>query len=331
MSQWYRERRKRIPAVDAAEKDRMARRALEYREQALALRGDTTSEDLFRLAEVQLEVGDRRSALGTAEEAMGLLSAEGRSVGELAPEAADAFLATGRLRQALEIAESTTPKFYSYAPDGRLIPHGADPLLAHLAVLGAMGADRARIHRTVEAIVHDWADREYGATEREAISRDRQVQVGAALAEDVDARASWFQGLDSLPTILAGFDESDPERVAEWLTRAEAEALGPPSRQFVLGLLARKAERYEASARHFQAVREAHLRADVFNVAWGMAALSLLYEAESREAMGQSAEASGLYSAFLQRWSEADPDLNGLLEVARAGLGRVEGQQRDPA
>lgn len=289
---------------------------LAEREISLALRADTTREDLVRLAMLHLAMDDVRRAISLIEQALRDLSA-----GEIVPEeAANAFLAMGMPGRALEISEPTLSTMSLAIRD----PEGADDLLsmgdiagpiAKLRIYGATGP-APEIERAFEALFAEWSTLGYSPKQAAHV---RQAALGRglwpALALVPDVWPRWFEGWDeagvSKPVVWrgllateAGTEAGSAELNAaldEMLLRLERESVTGMNSHFFTGVLAQLAGRYSVAVEQMLLVESCPVSLEVLSTDWGLRTLGRWHRAQAYFALGDSLrgrEALAGYSAL---------------------------------
>ena len=303
--------------ADATVARELTAKSLAERELSLALRADTTREDLVRLAVLRLATDEVDGARPLLEKAL-LDLPDGATVPD---EAADVLLALGLPEQALEIMEPTwstltwaieDPETNEYLAVGDV----ARPI-TELTMYGAMGPG-PEIGRAFEALFEEWDSR--GFSQRQAVHVRRAMLgqgIEPALALVSDVRARWFEGWDEVgvevPTVWRGFLAADlaagTEGEVSELESALDEVLGRLERgmvtslksHYLAALLAQLAGRHSAAVEQLLRVESCPIDLEGVSENLGLRTLGRWQLAQSYFALGdtlRAREALAGYSAL---------------------------------
>jgi tetratricopeptide (TPR) repeat protein len=195
-----------VPACDAESlwADSLLWGAREHMELALALRGDTTSQDRVRLANVLLATGERDEAVRQANRALGELG-DWRTSGSEAPrlEAANVYMAIGRGTEAADILQRTWDESTFGVPDpdneGESISGGdvwGD--LWGLAALGVTGEDDREMALRFDRLDRTWASPDYSERQQAQLRHSLTGLVSPALVRFPDRWEAWFSNWEDV-------------------------------------------------------------------------------------------------------------------------------------
>lgn len=299
--------------------DSVSRSAFEYATRALALRPDTQPGDLLRIANLQLALGDVDSALALTE-----LAIERSDGGPVPDEAANPYLATGRVSRALTLASERTNTTYVPDPEtGKRISYGgADRPRVRVQVLAAAGVGGEPLERELESIDRTWSAPSYSARERALLRKDLQSRIRIAMLVDQGALVEWSKDLDSQDPLWTALIESErnPSGAADALARAlEAPSDGVPlvERRMLLGMVAARVGNYPLAASLYSTLDSIPLPVERFSSAWGLRTLSYLRRNEVYAAAGDWELAQEFGDRFLAMWRPGDPLTTHLQEQLR--------------
>ncbi len=319
------QRRHRASGGPQLAADSMVYEALAHASSALALRSDTTPEDLIRLGSLLLGAGESDSALTITE--LGLDRHAATRVGETAPPrlATNVLLAAGELSRALDVLQRSSANREIYAAhltEGGPVRVWVEPEIARLQAYGATGYLGSELQASLARIEETWTSRGYGDAQKKLFRQTLTRYIGPALALDGEVVREWISGWAEVPPIWAGLAvaEADPESAREFLyERLEPSVIEElsPVTAYLAGRLAQRVGEHELALQLYERLRLSALDLEVATVTWGLSSLSHLLSARSLAALGDS-EAAGQHSSiFLERWKEADPALADYVEEAR--------------
>jgi tRNA A-37 threonylcarbamoyl transferase component Bud32/tetratricopeptide (TPR) repeat protein len=300
--------------AEATEVAGFAREALDHRQLALAVRGDTTPEELIRLAALRLATGDAESAKALTERALSERHADAAAASPLVPsEAANIYLATGSPSRAMEIVRPIRAvdswAILDEADDSLLSPGRPEPALGTLVFLGSSGITGDEFYEAATALDAEWSEPPFSPRQRALLQQ---------------AAMDWTQASLEIGPVWAGLytATSDQGRAEDWIQPALQElqmrSSKRPSHHFLVGLLAQRAGRDSIAAEQFQRVESCPLYLDRYDAGWALRTLSLLYKARSLAALDDRQAARESYLEVLALWAEAEPPFDPLIREARA-------------
>ncbi|HUF76212.1 MAG TPA: hypothetical protein VMM35_08025 [Longimicrobiales bacterium] len=303
--------------------DSLAARAVGYQSRALALVADTLPPDLFRLATYQLAARRLDDALTSTEAGLDRHQAVA-PLGELPPEAVNAFVAAGQPERALALLSE--PLFRRFEPDtalGRFVPYGgAEAHLQRARLLGAAMVSGQPLREEIRAILALWSSPEYTDRDRELLRRSITPDLLLALAFDEQALDEWgpVQGLDDplWDALLAlAREDGRAATLADGALTNDQPRSGDLTRTFVKGALALRLGRADTALRLLNRVDSIPLRLEGFEPRWAIRGSSLFLKGEASLTQGDTALAMGNYERFLAQWSSGDPLIEPAIALAR--------------
>jgi tetratricopeptide (TPR) repeat protein len=333
LTAWLMARRELLPrTTSVTEMDSLASEALGHAETAMALKPDTTPEDLTRLGMLYLNAGDVPRALDITERAVERSrSGAGADTRLLPTSAANVFLATGQASRALEIVlpiwstrEMTVPD----TAEDRHVDVLAEAEIGRLQVYGATGLGGAPLRDAFSEVERIWTGAGYDARVRAIMRQGLTGWILPALFIDQVEMAAWFSGWDPANPTLAGIlavssDSATAGRLFESSLRELGEERPSPLRAYLLGVLAQSMGQHQRAIELFDHIDTWPLRLGTMDMGWGLLSLSRLLRAQSYEALGNMAEARLQYERFVELWETADPELQRFATEAGDALSRL--------
>jgi tetratricopeptide (TPR) repeat protein len=328
LGHWTLRRREQLAGtLERAAADSLAGEALEFESRALALQGDTTAGDWFRMASFRLAAGDDPGAVEAVER--GLLGLEGaQEPGDVPSNALNPLLATGRASRAIELASQVdmSARYPTDPETGR--PFGdpaVGPHVSRVAVLGALGVTGDPVQREFDAIEARWPAAEYSGTQRRLLHRVYLFDAWPALLDSPLRMASWQQvtgGTDPIWRVLGQSSDQATAAYADALHYPRPEVQGP-LRELTLGSAAAKLGRNESALDHLTRVLETVPSAQARDRLWGLQHRARLLRGEVLLALGRTGPARDDFQVFLDAWADDDPLTEELRERARRGLASI--------
>ncbi len=290
--------------------------ALRFAESALALKPDTTPDDLARLANLYLGVGDYARSLAIAERLVRPGTGRG-GAGVVTPRIVTAhpFMATGQPSRALQVVSAARPvqRFIPDPSTGALVPFGgAEPVISRIQVLGATGVGGEALRRELGEVQRLWSDSRYTERQRRALREAVTMSLATALMLDSTSLASWDRNVtvtDPLWRSLAAgqSDTAQAKRLLRSSIDSGSARLSEATRSYLHGVIASRLGDHRLAISQFTRMDSIPLRLDnVMDVGWGLRSLSELRRAQSYEALRDTANARLHYAAFMKLWAPAD-------------------------
>jgi tRNA A-37 threonylcarbamoyl transferase component Bud32/tetratricopeptide (TPR) repeat protein len=338
-SEWLLWRRSALGCgAEPAEIAELTAQALADKRKELELKGDSTTDDRVRLANLLLATGDFEAAERHLERALELRDADAPGAARNLPaEAANLYLATGRPSRAIEIiGPSTTRMSFAYRDprDGTMVASGdIQPAFSMLEVLGASGLEGARLVNAFADLDRRWSSPEYSHRDRAVLRRGALAWLGPALLLAPDVQRAWFvdmeeQGIEPPPVwrglLMSSGESREARRYYEQVANLLAAAANPSStRLYLVGILAERLGAAEA-AEHFARFEACPAGVAAADPRWGLQSLARLHRARTLEKMNRPEEAAEAYRGFAGAFAEAEPALEHLVTEARAVAERLE-------
>jgi tetratricopeptide (TPR) repeat protein len=306
--------------------DSLARVALRFTGEALALRSDTLPVDLIQLGALHLGAGDVDTALALTQTGLARLGTE-------APPAfaANVYLAMGRPARALEIVTGRSNQRYFEDPEtGALIAYGgAERVLDRIRVLGATGVTGAPLQGELRELTKIWSDPRYSDRDRRLLRENATLEMLVALSGDSTALVTWKNGLDSpgplwLALVSSATDTALARQQMIQATSIETPGIAEADRHFVIGVVAGRLGDHRLAIEVFSRLDSLPLSVDMLDTRWGLRCLSYLLRAEQYEALGEPAHAREYYDRFLGAWRHADTLEAASVEAARQRVQKVK-------
>jgi tetratricopeptide (TPR) repeat protein len=305
--------------------------ALPHAERALELSRDTTPEDLVRVGTLRMALGDLDEARRAVDRALALAEAPGAGgLASLPSDAANALLATGRVRRALEVVGATRAAIRATYPDATGNP--LDVLVLQVAdrlqVYGATGFVGPDLRASFAEIDRTWVDAGYSGEQRTSLRRFLTPGLRPALVLDSAEMRRWFDGWEPGDAVVRALllVERDPGAARSLLTASLASIDDGSARAgtaYLIGVLAQKLGAHDEATRAFAALDALPHRVGLFAAEWGLVTLSHLLRGRSYEALGDTAAALVHYRAFDEAWAEADAEVSHLSDEARGAMRRL--------
>jgi hypothetical protein len=305
--------------------------ALRFAQSALALKSDTTPEDLTRLSNLYLGVANYAKALAIADELL-RAATQRTAAGPVTPKVAmtDPFIATGQTSRALQIvSQSRLPQRFIPDPSsGTLVPFGgAEPALARIQLLGATGSGGEALRNELAEVRRMWSESRYTDAQRRALREAVTLSLATALMLDSTALALWDRSVtvtDPLwGSLLASTrDTSRARRLLQMSLDSGSASVNEATRSYLQGVIAARIGDHRLAVSRYSRLDSIPLRLDVMDVGWGLRGLSEFRRAESYEALQDDANAKTHYAAFTSLWATADSLSRPLVQEAAHRLAR---------
>lgn len=308
-----------------------ATRALEYAKAAWALENDTTQEELFYLANLELAGGSAVRALELARKGLARhRSMPDSSRRNLSVDAANVFLATGQLATALEVVRQHSGTRLVQDPVfGGLIGYaGAEPVAFVLAVLGAGGVTGDPVRRELARLDSIWDAAGYSEHQRKVLRNAMTLRIGTALVQDPEAYRIWERKADpdSHMWEALGLEPGcgDSSRCFEEALNRATGRTDEAIRTFLIAWKAQRSGQDALAHRLFSRLDSIPSKITAFDSNWGLTANSLLRRAEISHEGGDLSAAEMAIQRFLSLWPEADSMGQILVRRARIRLQRIQ-------
>lgn len=308
-------------------------------EAGLALRPDTTAEDLVRLAMLRLSADDLAGAetlVDAAVERFRTRSARSESAGPAVPQStANLYLATGRPRRAHELLRPTWDQRSFGAMDptgsGEVVMAGSvEPWFGRLVAAGAAGVSGPPLDSLFRQLERVWSEPEFNPAQRAAISHaSLQLGIGPALAASPEVLAGWEEAWAEndleVPAVLRGLAaaERGSDSAAALLAEAMVE-LGNAQRVsapdlFLAGLLAERTDDDSLAADLFGRLAACPLKLDQVDLGWGLRTQSFLHRGLAFQAAGNAPPAREALDEAARLWQSAEPELGPSVALTTPG------------
>jgi hypothetical protein len=294
--------------------------ALLFAQRALALKPDTTADDLTRLANLHLAIGDPVRARQIAERAL-----DNPALNRARPrlQAANPFLATGQPSRAMAI-RSAEPlqRFISDPSTGALIPFGGAELpLARIHILGASGIGGSALQRELRDVFRLWSESRYTDGQRRALREYVSMELAIALSLDPQTLLAWDRNVtvsDPLwrALVMSVTDTTQTRRLLLASFDSTSATLTEATRSYLQALVAATLGDHRLAIARYSRIDSLPLAVDVLDYGWGVRSISMLRRGESYEALGEHGDARRHYQAFMSLW--ASPDSLGRQQVQQA-------------
>jgi len=305
--------RSRIPGPESWPRaDSLTQEALDYATRALALTPDTTSADLYQLANLRLASDDVRGAREAWRSARERERTEaGRSV---SPMTSNLMLYSGRPREALKLLsdETYSRRFYLDTVHGGYIDDGgAGRLIQELEILGATHAGGDDLEAALQDLVSLWeGDGRRTQGEIAVLRTTTAPWIAAALSLAPTVLEEWATELDLQDPLWDALRADGDDRLSRL-----REALGgnrmeiwEPNRSFLLGRVAQEMGDHTLALRMFSRLDSMALGVDNLDPGWGFLALSYLYRGRAHDALGEPDMAAAFYRRFVEAWDSPDTE-----------------------
>jgi tetratricopeptide (TPR) repeat protein len=313
-------------SVTPAKADSLGALALEHLESALALRADTTPEDLVRLAMLRLAADDiagAESLIETAFDRYRSESSETAGRGPTVPQStANLFLATGRPARAHEILrpiwdDQTFGTFDPDAEDGVLMAGPVEPHFGQLRVAGSTGVHGPLLDSLFAALERVWSPPRYTGRQAASISHAAlQLGIGPALAASpavlVDWSRNWADAGFEVPSALAGLAAAQRgDTAAARLLDLAIDELDRSERVSVTdlhlaGMLALRTGYDSIATELFGRLAACPLGLDEVDLGWGLRTQSYLHRGRAYLAAGDRDGARGALAEVARYWEDAE-------------------------
>ncbi|MBT8404247.1 MAG: protein kinase [Gemmatimonadetes bacterium] len=282
--------------------DSLARAALGHARVALALKSDTTSTDLIRLANLQMASGDIVAAREQIDRAVALADDEGAPL----PRAvSNPLLFAGDWTTAVELLdrEPRRDRFFPDTLTGEMLTDGgAEPMVRRLTVLGSGGAGESVVEEAFDALEARWRAPPPGTAALPRLLTAHAPLVATALARAPAALGRWRREAELTDPLWTAVDPASDDRLGA-LEAALAD--GDPrvrgaTRSYLLGASALDLGAPGVALRLLSALDSMALSLEARDVGWGLKALSLYRKGQALEALGDRRGAIAAYRAFLE-------------------------------
>jgi tetratricopeptide (TPR) repeat protein len=319
--------------------DSLGALALRHLEMGLALRPDTTAEDLVRLAMLRLSADDLLGAEELVDEALVRFQARAprnETTGPAVPlSMANLYLATGRPSRAHELLrpiwdQETFGTMDPTEPDGVLMAGPGEPWFGRLRTAGSAGVTGPPLDSLFEAVDRVWAEPGYTSAQRASISHAAlQLGIGPALAASPRVLADWSEAwtendfeVSAALRGLAAVERADSS--ADRLLAEAVDELGSAERVSVsdlhlVAMLASRTGHDTLAARLFGRVAACPLKLDQVDLGWGLRTQSYVNRGLALRSAGESRAAREAFSEAARLWQEAEPGLDSARSIAVAG------------
>jgi len=290
--------------------DSLARVALRFTSEAVALQRDTLPIDLARLGVLHLAAGDLEGALELTRRALALMAERGQQPPSYA---ANAFLAAGQPTRALPIVEATgIRRFVSDPRDGHLIPYGAaQPHINRAVILGGSGVAGDALQAELNAVLRVWAGPQYEEHERLVLREAALEDLAIPFAVHPSLLAAWLDGIEPAEPLWQVLRSAGTDRTFALEFVRQAEAAGEPLitevyEPFLLGRIASLAGEHALAIRYYARLDSVPISLDRSQSAWAFQALSYLLRGEAYDAIGEGDSARAYYERLTDVWSDPD-------------------------
>jgi len=305
----------------------LTREARDYASQALALRPDTMTNELIRLAGLYLGAGDLDSALALVQSA---LAQDDGMVG-ISPVAANVFLAAGQPSRAIDIAANRGHRWY--VPDSitdELIPYdGAERVVTRIRVLGATGVSGERIEEEFRRLDDAFDESMLSVRQRQILYDNATPHVMLGLVQNQAELITWSGSFPKLSPLWDALlaSERDPTAARIHLDGSlgyDFPGLRPATEYYLEAIVASRLGDDSLAARLFSAIDSLPLRVAYFDPSWGLRGLSVLLRAEAYENLADTGQALQNYERFLAEWVDAEAQAELLVDQARENISRLD-------
>jgi tetratricopeptide (TPR) repeat protein len=237
------ERAVRGCGADASWADSLLVEARRHTEEALAIRRDTTPEDLIRLGGLLLASGEVSRAIEYTDRALDALGDWQTGAGIVPPKsAANVYLAVGDGHPTVEILEAAEDKSTWSVPDttvelGSISGGPVWGVVNALYALGMTGDDEPAISRRLRTLERTWAGLGYSERQQALLRYYTTSMVSAALLRQPGMWAGWFEDWDEfgleVPPVWKGLmaAEQSPDGARDQLAVAVGELRDRPPGQ----------------------------------------------------------------------------------------------------
>ena len=313
----------------------LAEEALGYASRAAALQADTSSEQLVRLANLRLAVGQSDMAADLARLAVGRYTGGDLADLRTAPGSLiNVLVVSGQTSAALAIASGDLRTHFAQRPGTtEFIPFaGAEPILERIRVFAAAGIHGPLLHTELDTLESIWRIAGYSSQEQLLLRSSVTLGVhgvATSLVADSVALSAWAQSVEVEHPLWQALRLSDrePERATELYHRAvneESEALTGSMRAFLLGAISGKLGLHSEAIRHYSRLDSIPHSLGRFDPGWGLQALAFLLRAEHYERLGNQDTAKEYFLRFVEARSWPDSLSGPGLERALLGMSRIQ-------
>ena len=268
-------------------------------------------------------MGKVDEAVSLINQALSLSGPDGRVTPP--PFAANAFLASGEPERALMMMVSapTISRFIMDTVNNDLISYGgAEPVILRLRLLGAVGANEARVAQELSELTRLWSAPEYTEHDRKILRTHAALRIAVPLASHPAALAAYAENVDSdhplWQALLA--KDLDSATAVEYIARSatvEPPRMSEAARSFLAGEVASRSGLHGIAAALFTRLDSLPLGVELLDVDWGLRGLSLFRRAEAYEALGDTVRALTNYDRIVALWPHADSLTLPIVQEAR--------------
>ena len=321
--------------------DSLGALALRHLETGLALRPDTTAEDLVRLAMLRLSVDDLRGAETLVDAALERFQTRvswNESTGPVVPQStANLYLATGRPGRAHELLRPTWDQvtFGTLDPtnvDEVLMAGPVEPGFGRLRAAGAAGVTGPPLDSLFRQLEQVWSEPEFDPAQQAFISHAAlQLGIGPALAASPEILADWVDAWGEndleVPAVLLGLaavergSTAASERLAEARQELASSQRVSASGLFLVGILAERTGQDSLAVALFDRLAACPLGLDQVDLGWGLRTQSYMHRGLAYQSAGDTASAREAFAGAMRLWQSAEPELGPSVAVTEAGAG----------
>jgi len=319
--------------------DSLSALALRHLEAGLALRPDTTAEDLVRLAMLRLSADDLIGAeklVDAALERFRTRATTGESMGPAVPQStANLYLATGQPRRAHDLLRPTWDQTTFGAADPTdadevLMAGPVEPWFGRLRTAGAAGVTGPPLDSLFRQLERVWVESGFSSDQRALISHAAlQLGIGPALAGSPEILVDWVEAWEEhdleVPVALRGLAavERESTSASDLLFEAtdglENSQRVSPSGLFLVAILAERTGQDSIAADLFGRLAACPLGLDLVDLGWGLRTQSFVHRGFAYQSVGDRSAAREAFAEAARLWHSAEPELRSLAARATAG------------
>ncbi|MEJ2548595.1 MAG: hypothetical protein P8125_12425 [Gemmatimonadota bacterium] len=319
--------------------DSLSALALRHLEAGLALRPDTTAEDLVRLAMLRLSADDLIGAeklVDAALERFRTRATTGESMGPAVPQStANLYLATGQPRRAHDLLRPTWDQTTFGAADPTdadevLMAGPVEPWFGRLRTAGAAGVTGPPLDSLFRQLERVWVESGFSSDQRAVISHAAlQLGIGPALAGSPEILVDWVEAWEEhdleVPVALRGLAavERESTSASDLLFEAsdglENSQRVSPSGLFLVAILAERTGQDSIAADLFGRLAACPLGLDLVDLGWGLRTQSFVHRGFAYQSVGDRSAAREAFAEAARLWHSAEPELRSLAARATAG------------
>ena len=323
-------RRSRLKIASPERLRALAAEALDHAAAGLALRGDTTPQDLIWIGNLYLGTGQLREALTVTRQGLSRYRETDMSGASYAA-AANVFIAAGQPTRALPIVVSRNQERRIRDPaNGEFIAYaGAEPAVERLKVFSATGVVNELWFGELRELVVFWRSLGLSQHEQEILRNDVTLRVASGFAQDDESASYWdrYVSVDHpLWRALRLVAVEPTVATAQFILAMEAAtpSMTRASRAFVLGATAHRLGQSRLAAGLLARLDSLPHRLDAFDMGWGLQAVARRLRADALRSTGNDEQAATQLRFFVDGWKNADSLTSGLVQNARAVLSQLE-------